>query len=72
MEQYLREPFSAAVIAAAITMGYVYFKGKMNGQKKLKNSEFTKPAFLVGLLVYFIVSWGQGGYDRDPVTKAPF
>jgi len=72
MEQYFREPFSAGIIAAAITMGYIYGKAKMNGQKNLKNSEYTKPAFLVGLLVYFIVSQGQGGYGRDAVTKAPF
>lgn len=71
MEQYLREPFSAAVIAAAITIAYVYSKAKMNGETKIKNSEMAKPAFLVGLLVYFIVSQGQG-YTQDPMVKAPF
>lgn len=71
MEQYMREPFSAAVIAAAATMGYVYVKSKMNNSGKLKNSEMVKPAFLVALLVYFIVSQGQG-YSQDPYVKAPF
>lgn len=71
MEQYLREPGSAAVIAAGITIAYIYLKAKMNGGEKLKNSEFAKPAFLVGLLVYFIVSQGQG-YTKDPSFKAPF
>jgi hypothetical protein len=71
MEQYLREPFSAAVIAAAVTMAYVYGKAKMNNGGKLKNSDMVKPAFLVGLLVYFIVSQGQG-YSQDPSVKAPF
>lgn len=71
MEQHLREPFSAAVIAAGITMAYVYGRAKMNGDQKLKNSELVKPAFLVGILVYFIVSQGQG-YSQDPAVKAPF
>jgi hypothetical protein len=71
MEQHLREPFSAAVIAAGITMAYVYGRAKMNGEQKLKNSDLVKPAFLVGLLVYFIVSQGQG-YSQDPTVKAPF
>jgi uncharacterized membrane protein YphA (DoxX/SURF4 family) len=71
MEQYLREPFSAAVIAAGITMAYVFGRAKMNGGQKLKNSELVKPAFLVGLLVYFIISQGQG-YSQDPAVKAPF
>lgn len=71
MEQYLREPFSAGVIAAAITMAYVYGRAKMNGDQKIKNSEMMKPAFLVGLLVYFIVAQGQG-YTQDPSVKAPF
>lgn len=71
MEQHLREPFSAAVIAAGVTMAYVYARAKMNGETKIKNSELVKPAFLVGLLVYFIVSQGQG-YTQDPIVKAPF
>lgn len=71
MEQYLREPSSAAVIAAAITMAYIYGKTRMNGGGKIKNSEMVKPAFLVGILVYFIVSQGQG-YSQDAHIKAPF
>ena len=71
MDQYLREPAGAAVIAGAVTMAYVYGRAKMNGEHKLKNSDLVKPAFLVGLLVYFIVSQGQG-YSQDPTVKAPF
>jgi uncharacterized membrane protein YphA (DoxX/SURF4 family) len=70
MDQYFREPFSAAVIAAAVVVAYVYFRSKMNNEEKLKNSDYFKPAFLVGLLVYFIVSQGQG--DSGPVLKEPF
>jgi hypothetical protein len=38
MDKYFREPFSAAVIAAALTAAYVMGKSKMNGEKKVKNS----------------------------------
>jgi hypothetical protein len=70
MDQYFREPLSAAVIAAAVAVAYVYIRAKMNNEEKLKNSDYFKPAFLVGLLVYFIVSQGQG--DSGPVLKEPF
>jgi uncharacterized membrane protein len=70
MDQYFREPMSAAVIAAALAVVYVYLKSKLNNEEKLKNSDFFKPAFLVGVLVYFIVSQGQG--DSGPVLKEPF
>jgi hypothetical protein len=70
MDQYCREPMSAAAIAAAVVVAYVFLKSKMNNEDKLKNSDYFKPAFLVGLLVYFIVSQGQG--DSGPVMKEPF
>jgi len=70
MEQYFQEPTSAALIAAAVTMGYVFIRSKMNGDGKIKNSDYFKPAFLVGLLVYFIVSHGQGSHGQ--ATKEPF
>jgi hypothetical protein len=70
MDKYFREPFSAAVIAAALTAAYVMGKSKMNGEKKVKNSDMMKPAFLVGLLVYFIISQGVG--QGDAVSKDPY
>lgn len=70
MDQYFREPASAAAIAAAVVMAYVFIKAKMNNEGKLKNSDYFKPAFLVGILVYFIVSQGQG--DSGPIMKEPF
>jgi uncharacterized membrane protein YphA (DoxX/SURF4 family) len=69
MDHYFREPFSAAVIAAAVVIAYVYVKAKMNKEKP-KNSEYFKNGFLVGLLVYFIVSQGQGSHE--PIMKEPF
>lgn len=70
MDQYCREPMSAAVIAAAATMAYVFAKARMNNEGKLKNSDFFKPAFMVGLLVYFIVS--QGRASHEPMSREPF
>ena len=60
MDRYFREPMSAAAIAAVVTAGYIYAKGKMNGEEKMKNSDYIKPAFLVALLVFFIVQQGCG------------
>ena len=70
MDQYLREPFGAAVIAAGATIAYIYGKSKMNNEGKVKNSDFFKPAFLVALLVYFIVSQGQGSHET--ISREPF
>jgi len=70
MDQYFREPMSAAVIAACIVVGYIFIKSKLNNEGDLKNSDYFKSAFLVGVLVYFIVSKGQG--DSGPVMKEPF
>ena len=70
MDQYCREPMSAAVIAAAIVAAYIMGKSKLNNEGKLKNSDYFKPAFLVAVLVYFIVSQGQG--DSGPILKEPF
>jgi ABC-type tungstate transport system substrate-binding protein len=69
MDQYFREPLSSAVIAAGVVAAYVYFKSKMNNET-IKNSDYFKPAFLVGILVYFIVSQGQG--ESGPVLREPF
>ena len=70
MDQYFREPASAAVIAAASVIAYIYIKSKINNDEKTKNSDYFKPAFLVAVLVYFMVSQGQG--DSGPVLKEPF
>jgi hypothetical protein len=65
-----RNPIMAAGIAAAATVAYVYLKARMNGQKVTQNSEFAKPAFLVGILVYFIVY--QGNAHRESLIAEPF
>lgn len=66
MESQFKNPLYAALFAAAVTAAAVYFtKGK-----DLKNSEYTKPATFVGLLVYFIVYYGNGQYET--ISKEPF
>ena len=69
MDHYLREPMSAAAIAAAATIAYVYVKASMN-KEKLPNSAYFKPAFLVALLVYIIVA--RGGASRETISTEPY
>jgi uncharacterized membrane protein YphA (DoxX/SURF4 family) len=66
MYHYLREPFSAAVIAAAVTALYIYMRARMNN-KEIPNHEFIKPAALVGILVYFIIHLGNS--ESEPILK---
>ena len=70
MDHYFRQTWSAALIAAAATMAYIYGRNKMNGKANVPNSEYAKPAFLVALLVYLVVSQGTG--QRESVSLEPF
>ena len=69
MDHYFRDPMSAASIAAAATMAYIYLKAHMN-KEKLPNSAYFKPAFLVAVLVYIIVQQGVGG--RESISTEPY
>lgn len=73
MEKYMKNPLSAAIFAAVVTMMAVYFKHTSSGaekEKQLPNSAYTKPALFVGALVYFIVYMGNGQYET--ISKEPF
>lgn len=70
MDTYFRQPNSAALIAAALTMAYIFARNKMNGRANVPNSEYMKPAFLVAMLVWIIVSQGCG--HRESVSTEPF
>jgi hypothetical protein len=59
MNKYLRQPFSASVAAALATYLYLLLTNRLNGDEAKPNSYYMKPAFLVGVLVYFIVNLGQ-------------
>ncbi|MAE55762.1 MAG: hypothetical protein CMK23_07175 [Porticoccaceae bacterium] len=67
---YLRDPASAAVIAACTTAAYIHFKAKINNEGPRELVEYAKPAALVGILVYVIVSNGMG--QRETISTEPF
>lgn len=69
MDQYLREPMSAAAIAAGATLVYIHVKASMN-KEKLPNSAYFKPAFLVAVLVYIIVARGAGA--KETISSDPY
>jgi|TARA_B110000305_G_C18833799_1_gene356971 hypothetical protein len=70
MDEYLREPGSAAIIAAGITAMYIHGKARLNDEGSLTTSSYAKPAALIGILVYFIVSNGLG--KRETISTDPF
>jgi hypothetical protein len=70
LSEYLRDPMSAAVIAAMITAGYIHVKAQLNNEGKLELNKYTKPAALNAILVYFIVANGLG--QREAISNEPF
>lgn len=56
--EILRQPVMAGFIGGVITYLYQYFRARINGTDNT-NSFYIKPAFLVGVLVFFIVKYGQ-------------
>nr|QIZ31152.1 hypothetical protein orf00145 [Ostreococcus mediterraneus virus 2] len=70
LSEYLRDPMSAAVIAAALTAGYIHVKAQLNNEGKLELNKYTKPAVLNAILVFFIVSNGLG--QREAISNEPF
>ena len=70
LSEYLRDPVRAALIAGAITAGYIHVKAQLNNEGKLELNKYTKPAVLNAILVYFIVSNGLG--QREAISNDPF
>jgi hypothetical protein len=70
LDEYLRDPTWAALIAGAITALYIHGKAKLNNEGTLTTSAYAKPAALVAILVYFIVSNGIG--KREPILNDAF
>ena len=58
MDEYFRDPGSAAIIAAGITALYIHGKARLNDEGTLSTSAYAKPAALVAILVYFVISNG--------------
>jgi hypothetical protein len=70
ISEYIREPTGAAAFAALITAGYIHLKAKLNNESQPPVSAYAKPAALVALLVYFIVS--NGSAAREKISTEPF
>jgi uncharacterized membrane protein YphA (DoxX/SURF4 family) len=66
----LKDPTTAAAVAALITAIYIYVKNKLNNQTGLPNSVYFKPAALNAILIYFIVSYG--GAKNDQIMTEPY
>lgn len=69
MDDWFRDPVKAAVLSGAATVGYIHVKATMN-KEKLPNSAYFKPAFLVAVLVYIIVS--RGTASRETISTDPY
>lgn len=70
MEDYLKEPVWAALFAALATAGYIHLKARINNEIAPSNSACAKPAVLVAMLVYFIVSSGVAA--KETISLEPF
>ena len=69
MEEYFKDPFSAAIIAALIVSAWIHYTQR-DGKKELPVKTYTKPAAQVAILVFFIVHMGQN--RREQIMTAPF
>jgi hypothetical protein len=70
LDEYLRDPAWAAIIAGLITALYIHGKARLNNEGTLSTSAYAKPAALVAILVYFIVSNGVG--KREAILTDSF
>ena len=70
LNEQLRDPLGAALIAGALTAGYIHFRSKINNEGELPTHAYTKPAMLNAILVYVIVSHGSG--QREVISSEPF
>ena len=70
MEDFLKEPQYAALFAAVVTGGYIVGKAHLNNQPAPQNSDIFKPAILVAILVYFIVTTGLSA--KETISVEPF
>ena len=70
IDEYLRDPTWAALFAGAITALYIHGKARLNNEGVLETSAYAKPAALVAILVYFIISNGIG--TREAISTDKF
>jgi hypothetical protein len=70
MNEYLRDPNWAAIIAGIVTALYIHGKAQLNNEGTPITSAYVKPAALVAILVYFIISNGIGAVEC--ISKTPY
>ena len=70
VEDLIREPAGAAILAGGATAIYIHFKAKLNNEPLPSTSQFVKPAVLVAILVYIITMYGMGRKER--ISTEPF
>jgi len=70
VEDLIREPAGAALLAAAATAIYIHLKAKLNKEPLPTTSQYVKPAVLVAILVYVITMYGMG--KRERISSEPF
>lgn len=70
MEQYLKEPIYAGLFGAVMTVLYIQAKARINNEVPPSNSMCMKPAVLVGILVYYIVSSGVAA--KETISSDPY
>jgi hypothetical protein len=70
ISEYLKEPMGAALFGAAATALYIHLKAKLNNEAQQPVAAYAKPAVLVFILVYFIVSTGSA--SREKISAEPF
>lgn len=70
LTETLRDPSGAAMVAAGMTMAYIYFRGQINNEPKKELSDYLKPAVLNAIMVYFIVD--NGISQKEVLSPEPF
>ena len=69
ISEYIREPTGAAIFAGLVTAGYIHLKAKLNNEGQQPVSTYARPAVLIAILVYFIVSTGSA--SREKISAEP-
>jgi len=70
LSETLRDPMSAAMVAAGMTVAYLYIKEQLNNEPKKELNAYLKPAALNAAMVYFIID--QGISQREMISTEPF
>ena len=70
LTETLRDPMGAAMVAAGLTVAYLYIKGQMNNEPKKELSHYMRPAVLNAVMVYFIVD--NGIAQKEMLSAEPF